>query len=360
MAGVVAALSALWALWFTLARVPIYAVSESARVQSRAQVHPVDVLVAGRVASVHLPVGQLVRAGEPLLVLDTTDVTLRLEEATSRTHHLDAQIAAVRSEIAARQSALAEAERGGAAGIAEARMLRRETSAGARLAAKESRRADRLHKSGLVASAERERARASLVQQRAATAARDRRLDGLRAGMGRQIAQDRAETAGLEADLAALESDRARASVEVRRIEDERARHTVRAPIAGHLGEIRAPQLGSVVEVGQRIASITPEGDLHVVADFAPSDVVGRLRAGQPARMRVAGFPWTEYGLLEAAVTAVASEPLDGRIRVELALARRQTAAIPIGHGLIGRVEVVLEEVSPAELVVRTTGLVAE
>jgi membrane fusion protein (multidrug efflux system) len=359
--GAALVLASLWAAWFALAEVPIYAVSESARVQSRAQVHPVDVLVAGRVVSVSLPVGKRVRAGEALLVLDTTDVSLRLEEARARATHLEAQIAAVKSEIDARLTALAEAERGGAASLAEAQMLVRETSAAARLAAKESERAARLHRSGVVAAAERDRASATLAQQRAARAARGRRVEGLRAGVGRQVAEDRAETASLEADVAALESERARASVDVRRIEEELARHTVRAPIEGRLGEIRAPQLGSVVAVGQRIASITPEGDLHIVADFAPSDVIGRLRAGQPAHMRVTGFPWTEYGLLEAAVTAVASEPLDGRIRVELALARAQTGAIPLRHGLVGRVEIVVEELSPAELVARTTGrLVAE
>src|SRR5262245_860105 len=67
-------------LWANLARVPIYAVSESARLQARDEVHPVDTQVSGRVVSVHLPIGGTVQRGDVLIALDATDVALRLDE----------------------------------------------------------------------------------------------------------------------------------------------------------------------------------------------------------------------------------------------------------------------------------------
>ena len=72
--------------------------------------------------------------------------------------------------------------------------------------------------------------------------------------------------------------------------------------------------------------------------------------------MRVAGFPWTQYGMLEATVTAVSSEVADNRIRVQLQLLPHAGSAIPCRHGLVGEVEIELEEVSPAILVARSTG----
>jgi membrane fusion protein (multidrug efflux system) len=72
--------------------------------------------------------------------------------------------------------------------------------------------------------------------------------------------------------------------------------------------------------------------------------------------MRVAGFPWTQYGMLTAQVVAVSSEVTDGKIRVEPALDDQASSAIPHRHGLVGDVEIELEEVSPAVLLARAAG----
>lgn len=48
----------------------------------------------------------------------------------------------------------------------------------------------------------------------------------------------------------------------------------------------------------------------HLVlgAEFAPSSALGRVRPGQRARVRLAGFPWTEYGTISASVASVAAD----------------------------------------------------
>jgi membrane fusion protein (multidrug efflux system) len=71
--------------------------------------------------------------------------------------------------------------------------------------------------------------------------------------------------------------------------------------------------------------------------------------------MRVAGFPWTQYGMLAATVAAVSSEVADGKIRVALAL-DDTPSPIPRSHGLIGEVEIELEQVSPVTLAARAAG----
>src|SRR4029078_11802662 len=68
-------------LWLGLERVPLYAVSDAARLEARDAVHPVDTLVTGRVVTVNLPVGGSVRKGDVLVLLDATDVGLRPPEA---------------------------------------------------------------------------------------------------------------------------------------------------------------------------------------------------------------------------------------------------------------------------------------
>jgi hypothetical protein len=55
-------------------------------------------------------------------------------------------------------------------------------------------------------------------------------------------------------------------------------------------------------------------------------------------------------------VSSSASELRDGRVRVELALTGRP-AGMRLQHGLPGRVEIEVERLSPAALVMRAAGL---
>ena len=96
-------------------------------------------------------------------------------------------------------------------------------------------------------------------------------------------------------------------------------------------------------------------GRPRVVAYF-PVSSVGRIRPGQAARLRLDGFPWTRYGLPEAAVVDVGTEPADGLVRVEMALTAGSAPAIPREHGLTGTAEVTVERLSPAQLVLRAAG----
>jgi hypothetical protein len=97
-------------------------------------------------------------------------------------------------------------------------------------------------------------------------------------------------------------------------------------------------------------------GKLQVVANFDPPAALGRIRPGQHARLRLAGFPWAQYGSVSATITNVASEIRDGSIRVEMALDPNSSSRIPLQHGLPGSVEVQIETVSPANFVLRTVG----
>jgi len=77
---------------------------------------------------------------------------------------------------------------------------------------------------------------------------------------------------------------------------------------------------------------------------------MGRIQPGQPAVIRLDGFPSSQYGSLAATVTTVAGEVKDGRVRVELQMLRNQVSTIPLQHGLPGAVEVEVKKISPMML----------
>src|SRR5882672_2987183 len=247
MLGAMGGLLVLVSLWLTLARVPLYAVSEAARLQARDEVHPVDALVSGRVVAVKLPVGGSVRRGDVLVTLDPTDAQLRLDEARATEHGLTRQIAALEAEIAARDDALATTQVLGKASLSEAQAARTQTESEAQLAGRERARADLMREAGVVAAAEADRAGAAAVQANAAVHAREQRLSVLSSETRRDLADRRAANESLRRTLAALATERDGAGVQVKRLEVEVERHTLRAPIDGVLGQVHAPQVGSVV-----------------------------------------------------------------------------------------------------------------
>ena len=67
----------------------------------------------------------------------------------------------------------------------------------------------------------------------------------------------------------------------------------------------------------QRMRAPFQVGDFIIVGDFSPSSVLGRIRPGQLSRLRLDGYPWAQYGTIEARVARVGSDIRDNLVRVE-------------------------------------------
>ena len=63
-----------------------------------------------------------------------------------------------------------------------------------------------------------------------------------------------------------------------------------------------------------------------------------------------------QYGSAAAIVTNVSGEVRDGQVRVDLALNTSSDSSIPFQHGLPAEVQVEIERLSPASLVLRSVG----
>ncbi len=179
---------------------------------------------------------------------------------------------------------------------------------------------------------------------------------GAAEALGQRQDEQQAEAATLQGEIDSLSSDLEAAWAGVSRKELQVERAQLRAPVDGVLGAMDGLGVGSAVAEGAEIATVVPVGDLKVIARFAPEDAVGRVVAGQPARLRLTGFPWTQYGVLDATVSGVASEARDGLIVVELDPVEDPASNLPLQHALPGQVEVEVERVSPATLALRLAG----
>lgn len=351
-------LLAAWTAWLLLGSVTVYAVSESARLEAASAPHRVDAPVGGRVAESQLTLGRAVSAGELLLRLDDESLLLEISERRERRAALLAELGPLEEQVRLKEQQVRDRGAVAAAVSAEALQKEREALATASLAEADLRRAAALAERQVLARVRVEQLAHELEARRAAAGA-------ARAVVGRIDAERRESISALEAEagelrerLAKLAGDAATESAAITRAHHDLDQLRIVAPVAGRLGEIASVNVGSVVASGTTVATVVPPGPLQVASDFAPAAALGKIEAGQPARLRLKGFPWTQYGFVPARVVRVGEEAREGAIRVELDI-DPGTVTPPLQHGLPGTVEIEIERTSPALLLLRAAGAIS-
>lgn len=354
MAGGV--LLAGWMAWFIWGKVTVYEISRQARLEVQQAPHALASLIAGRVLTAALVLGQEVRAGDVLVELDASSEKLRLAEEETRLAGIPPKIKSLETEIALMEQARSDDVRSAAAAAEGARFRTREAAAAVDFAKENERRLQAEAEAGGVAKVEALRAQSETQKLSATRDALSSDVRRVESDAQTRARQQQAQIENLRRSIVALESDQITTRATIERLKVDIAKHSLRAPVSGRVGEVMPTRAGAYVAEGQKLATIIPSGELVILADFNPATALGRVRAGQEGRMRLEGFPWTQYGTLSAKVSRVASEIRDGLIRVELTVESSTLARALMQHGLPGAVEVSVERTSPAILVLRAAG----
>jgi multidrug resistance efflux pump len=345
-----------WILWLFLAHVSVYAITNKADLEVDRAAHPVESVVIGRVVATHMVLDQEVMAGDVLVELDSGTQQFQLTEEKTQLAGANPQIRSREEQIASEEQALVQDQQASKDALEEARAHYGEAEAAAKFAQAEAERVRKMYSAGVIAELDLNRSVADAQQRRAAADSLHYAVVRLEGEQRARTSERKAHIEQLTGDLNKLRGDKATAGVTIQRLEEEVGRRWIRAPIDGRLGEVAPLRVGAVVHEGEKLAAVIPTGKLRVVANFDPPVALGRIRPRQHARLRLEGFPWAEYGSVGATVTNVASEIRDGSIRVEMALDSGSDSRIPLQHGLPGSVEVEIETLSPANLVLRKAG----
>jgi len=336
-----------WLLWAVRTRVSLYEVTDLARLEVEDATHSIEAQVSGRVSRNYLVLGERVQAGQTLVEIDADTERLQLAEEQTQRLELESQLASLRNEVAAAEQAIDEARKTARAAVDEARARFRETEEAARFAHLEVERMGPLRTAGYIPELEFLRARSEAQKRDAAADSARLAVDKLEqehqtTGRDRQARLER-----LKGEIRRVESQVFKDEATLKKIEHEIDKRRIQAPVSGRIGEVAEQRTGTFVAAGTKLGAIIPDGSLKVVAYFPPQSALGRIQSGQAARVRLDGFPWSQYGSLTATVTTVAGEAKDGRVRVELKMPPSQISAIPLQHGLPGTVEIEVKRVSP-------------
>lgn len=144
-------------------------------------------------------------------------------------------------------------------------------------------------------------------------------------------------------------------------VEVQLERRTVRAMVGGYLGDVAPITIGMTLSPGRSLATIIPEGGVRMVAYFTPTEAVGRVRVGAPAKLRFGAFPWTQFGIVQGNVTSIGVEPHgndgnEGGVRAEIRIDPATAGRIPLQHGMPASVEVLVGYATPWEMLMRSVG----
>ena len=390
-------------LWFVVAFVVVFfvwaglteldrTVRGMGKVIPSSQLQVVSNMEGGVVQEILVRSGQLVRAGDVLIRLDTTQTGAEFGSGEATISALTIKIARLQAEVigrepvypAAANPAAADqirieqslhtsrmADLAGRLGAATARVSQAERAVAeseasyqARATTYEARRseariirplvergieprlslvqaesaADVAQSEMLAASAVIQRARSGVAEARASLAQANQEW---RAQAANELATAQAEFAARQRALPAL-ADRA-------------ARTVLRAPLAGRINRVLITTIGGTVRAGEPVVEIVPsEENLLIEARVRPDDIAF-VRMGQPARVAITAYDRAIYGVLEGNVISISPDAvLEERTGETFYTVKVRTASsrlrgpdgrpLPIGAGMVAEVDLLGEK----------------
>jgi hemolysin D len=150
-------------------------------------------------------------------------------------------------------------------------------------------------------------------------------------------------------EMATAEDESSLRGEELRKSERRRSLQQIRSPVDGVVQQLAVHTVGGVVQPAEPLMIIVPSGsEVAVEAQILNKDI-GFVREGQPVRVKLEAYNFTDYGLIEGVIETISRDAIqDEKIglvyatRIRLA---RNTISIngrpqPIGPGMAVQAEV--------------------
>ena len=117
----------------------------------------------------------------------------------------------------------------------------------------------------------------------------------------------RQTVAGWQARLRDGRTAREALASDEKRLQEELTLATIRAPVAGTVQGLVGIAEGTYVLSGQSLGYVSPDDRLVAEAYVLPRDI-GLVRAGQPVRLQIDAYPYTQWGQLDGIVESIAGD----------------------------------------------------
>jgi membrane fusion protein (multidrug efflux system) len=274
-AGIVALIvAAVWlARWWTVGRF----IESTDDAYLQADSVTIAPKVSGYVTDVYVADNQTVKAGDPLVKLDTRQYEVALDQATATVDARQADIQHAHAQIDQQRANIAQAEAQQQVARVSLRHANDEVARYTPLAASGAETTEHLAE----LKSTRDQAAATLAADAAAVQAA------------------RTQVGALEAELAQANAQLEAARASAARSQLDLDNTVVKSALAGRVGD-RSVRVGQFVQPGTRTMTIVPVQSTYLEANFKETQI-GRMRVGQPVELHVDALPGeTLHGVVDS------------------------------------------------------------
>jgi HlyD family secretion protein len=271
---------------------------------------------SGRIREITVREGDQVKAGQVIAILDDEQVKARVEQAQSNVAQAEARLSGARHEVAVLQAQLEQSRLGvnqarvdaeGRVSQAQAQVAAAEASLARAEADYKQARADAerfttLAEQGDAPAREGEQARAAAEAHKAVVQAARKQVEAARGASlaakanldnpairAAQVAAVEQQIRQAQADIQSAEAEASRARAQLQEAVANRGDLQIIAPFDGTVAT-RSAEPGEVVSPGTPIMTIVNLSNVYLRA-FIPEGEIGRVRAGQSARVYLDSNP---------------------------------------------------------------------
>jgi len=318
-------------LWACVGKLDIVATTEG-RLVPQTLVKVVQPAEAGVLTALLVSEGDAVQAGQILARLDTTLAAAEQRGVASDLAMQQMQLRRITAELAGRDMVAAPGDEPGLFAVVAAQQrshaqayldsVGQEQAALAKLQHERSSALDQLHKleqtlptyrrvadgyakleregfMGALVAAERERdviekardldaQRSTMAALDAGIATQNKRISQLQSSYRSDLQREQAE---LQGRVAQLQPTLAKSTYRTGLME-------LRAPQAGVIKDLATTTVGAVVQPGSTVMTLVPAGEQLYADVMVKNEDVGFVRVGQKAQVKVASYPFQQYGML--------------------------------------------------------------
>jgi hemolysin D len=143
--------------------------------------------------------------------------------------------------------------------------------------------------------------KANLARARATIANIDAQIGRLRGSFGKAAATELAES----------QQQSGLAREEVTKSQRRQAFMQLRAPVSGTIQQLAISTVGGVVQPAQTLMIIVPDNVAPVVEARILNKDIGFIREGQPVRVKLEAYPFTDYGIVPGVVESISRDAVD-------------------------------------------------
>jgi HlyD family secretion protein len=134
---------------------------------------------------------------------------------------------------------------------------------------------------------------------------------------------------------------------------EQRNQNTIRAAVNGTVYNVQVMKAGASVQPGQELLSIVPDGEELVLDTKVSNQDIGFVRSGMRAKVKLATFPYQEFGMIEGTVVSISPNSIsekDGnlvfptRIKLQKHSVRVKGQDIKLTPGMSASAEIVTRQ----------------